>query len=172
MQKTLWITRTAVMAALLVALQWVTKPLGQFVTGSCVNLVLATAALVGGLWCGLTVAIISPFFAFLVGVGPALFPLVPLVSVGNAVLVMILWALCREKKLSALSFVAVALAAVGKFLTLWLLVVKLAVPALHLPEAAAAVMSLSFSWPQLITAAIGGTLAVTLSPVIRKAVEK
>lgn len=39
-KKTLWITETAVMIALLVALQWATKPLGQFVTGSCVNLVL------------------------------------------------------------------------------------------------------------------------------------
>ena len=31
-KKTLWITETAVMIALLVALQWATKPLGQFVT--------------------------------------------------------------------------------------------------------------------------------------------
>ena len=172
MQKTLWITRTAVMAALLVALQWVTKPLGQLVTGSCVNLVLGTAALAGGLWCGVTVAAISPFFAFLVGVGPVLFPVVPLISVGNAVLVLILWALCHERKLSAVSFGAVALAAAGKFLTLWLLAVKLAIPALQLSEAASAAISLSFSWPQLVTAAIGGTLAVTLAPMIRKAINK
>ena len=64
-KKTLWITETAVMIALLVALQWATKPLGQFVTGSCVNLVLGVSVLVGGLWCGLTVALVSPFFAFL-----------------------------------------------------------------------------------------------------------
>ena len=32
--KTYWIAETAVMIALLVALQWATKPLGQFVTGS------------------------------------------------------------------------------------------------------------------------------------------
>ena len=36
--KTFWIAETAVMIALLVALQWATKALGQFVTGSCVNL--------------------------------------------------------------------------------------------------------------------------------------
>ena len=70
-KKTLWITETAVMIALLVALQWATKPLGQFVTGSCVNLVLGVSVLVGGLWCGLTVALVSPFFAFLLGIGPA-----------------------------------------------------------------------------------------------------
>ena len=44
-KKTLWITETAVMIALLVALQWATKPLGQFVTGSCVNLVLGVSVL-------------------------------------------------------------------------------------------------------------------------------
>lgn len=76
-KKTLWITETAVMIALLVALQWATKPLGQFVTGSCVNLVLGVSALVGGLWCGLTVALVSPFFAFLLGIGRRFCPLSP-----------------------------------------------------------------------------------------------
>ena len=88
-KKTLWITETAVMIALLVALQWATKPLGQFVTGSCVNLVLGVSVLVGGLWCGLTVALVSPFFAFLLGIGPAFLPIVPMVAVGNMVLVVI-----------------------------------------------------------------------------------
>ena len=43
--KVLWITRTAVMMALLVTLQWATSGLGQFVTGSCVNAVLAITVL-------------------------------------------------------------------------------------------------------------------------------
>ena len=44
-KKILWITETAVMLALLVTLQAVTKPLGQLVTGSCVNAVLAITVL-------------------------------------------------------------------------------------------------------------------------------
>ena len=36
-KKILWITETAVMLSLLVALQAITKPMGQMVTGSCVN---------------------------------------------------------------------------------------------------------------------------------------
>ena len=36
-----WITETAVMLALLIALQALTKPLGQLVTGSCVNAVIS-----------------------------------------------------------------------------------------------------------------------------------
>ena len=50
MKKTIWIVRTAVCLALLLVLQVATKSLGQFVTGSCVNLVLAMAALTGGVW--------------------------------------------------------------------------------------------------------------------------
>ena len=48
MKKTTWIARTAVCLALLLAVQFFTKSLGQLVTGSCVNLVLAVAALIGG----------------------------------------------------------------------------------------------------------------------------
>ena len=54
------LTETAAMLALLVALQTLTQPLGQLVTGSCVNAVLAIAAIMGGFGCGLTVAAISP----------------------------------------------------------------------------------------------------------------
>ena len=36
-------------------------------------------------------------------------------------------------------------------------------------EKQVAAISASFSWPQLVTAAIGGVLAVTIAPLIRKA---
>ena len=77
------------MLALLVTLQALTKPLGQLVTGSCVNTVLAVSALVGGLWCGLTVAVISPILAFLLGIAPQILT-VPAIMAGNAVFVLLL----------------------------------------------------------------------------------
>ena len=52
----LWITETAVMLALLVTLQALTKAAGQYVTGSCVNLILAVTALTAGLGSGAAVA--------------------------------------------------------------------------------------------------------------------
>ena len=51
-KKIRWITETAIMLALLVTLQALTKGFGQFVTGSCVNAVLAVAVLLAGLWVG------------------------------------------------------------------------------------------------------------------------
>ena len=62
-KKILWITETAIMLALLVTLQALTKPLGQLVTGSCVNAILAVTVLVAGISSGVTVAVISPVLA-------------------------------------------------------------------------------------------------------------
>ena len=69
-KKIRFITETAVMLALLVALQAVTKPLGQLVTGSFVNTVLAVTVLFAGLYSGITVAVISPVLAYLLGIAP------------------------------------------------------------------------------------------------------
>lgn len=176
-KKTLWITRTAVMIALLVALQFVTKAAGQFVTGSCVNLVLAVSALTGGLWCGLTVALLSPFFAYLLGIGPALIQIVPAISLGNAVFVVLLSLLCPRAAKAAgaggklLPFAGAAAAALAKFAALYLVVVRLLLPVLGLPDKQVAAMSLMFSWPQLVTALIGGLLGVAVSLAVNAAMK-
>ena len=81
-KRVLWLTETAALTALLIILQTVTKPAGQYVTGSCVNAVLAVSALAVGVGSGLTVALLSPFFAFLLGIGPQLLPIVPSIAVG------------------------------------------------------------------------------------------
>ena len=67
-KKTLWLTETAMLIALLIVLQAVTKSWGQIVTGSFVNTVLALSVLTVGLWSGVTVAALSPFFAFMLGI--------------------------------------------------------------------------------------------------------
>ena len=54
-KKVLWITETAVMLALLVTLQALTKPMGQLVTGSCVNAVLAISVLLVGMSSGIKI---------------------------------------------------------------------------------------------------------------------
>ena len=87
-QKVLWITETAILLALLLVFQVVTKPLGQLVTGSLVNLVLIVAVMVAGLASGLTIAIVSPILASILGISP-LWVLVPFIALGNTVLVLI-----------------------------------------------------------------------------------
>jgi len=175
----LWITRTGVLTALLIALQWATsftQPFaGQYITGSCVNGVLAVAALLFGLWSGIAVAVISPFCAFLLGIGPKLIQIVPGVALGNAVLVVLLYLLVgRNRQPLWRQLAGSAGAALGKFLALYLVVVRGIVPAmadgLKAPQIAA--FSAMFSWPQLVTAVIGTGLALALLPTLRKGIQK
>ena len=164
------ITRTAILLALLVALQYATSSLGQLVTGSCVNLVLAVAALFAGLWSGVAVAAVSPFFAFLLGVGPKLAAVVPFIALGNLVYVLLLSLWGGKRGDSPLRrLFAVGAAAGCKALALYVLVVRLLLPTLGLPEAQAALMSRMFSWPQFVTALVGGCLALAVVPALKRA---
>lgn len=177
-----WITQTAVMLALLVVLQAVTKPLGQLVTGSCVNGVLAITALLAGLSSGITVALISPICAFLFGIAPNFVTILPIMA-GNVCFVVLLWLISGKSHRPVWRQpVAVVTAASAKFAVLYFLVVKvicgvasgallgkklgnvvvLAPPMLEKLPA-------MFSLPQLFTALIGGGVALLITPVLRKA---
>ena len=70
LKKIRWITETAVLLALLLTAQVLTKPFGQLVTGSFVNAILALTALYAGLSSGITVAVISPVMAWLLTIAP------------------------------------------------------------------------------------------------------
>ena len=167
-KKIRWIAETAMLTALLLVLQFVTKPLGQLVTGSCVNAVLAVSAIAAGLWSGLAVAIISPVFAFILGIGPQLFPLTPAIAAGNCTLVLLLCALYKDGSLIHRG-IAWLCASAAKFAVLYLLVVQVLCKVLELKEKQIATFTAMFSWPQLITALIGCGLALVIVPRIKKA---
>ena len=179
-KKIRWITETAVMLALLVTLQALTKGFGQLVTGSCVNAILAVAALVGGLSCGLTVALISPVLAFLLGIAPQILT-VPAIMVGNSLYVALLWLLSdKAGKELWKQIVALVVAAAVKFGALYLIVAKvicgLLAPSLlesgALKQPMLKALPATFSWPQLFTALIGGGVVILILPVLRKALKK
>lgn len=175
-----WITETAVMLALLVSLQALTKPAGQLVTGSCVNAVLAVSALVGGLGCGVTVALCSPVLAYLLGIAPQILT-VPAIMVGNCVFVMLLALLADKSGKNVLKqILAWIAAAAAKFVSLYAIVVLLICGVLREGLLASGLMKApmlkvlpaTFSWPQLITALVGGAVALLITPVLRKALRK
>ena len=180
-KKTLWITQTAAMLALLIALQWATsyipKPVGQFVTGSFVNAVLGITVLASGISSGVTVAVLSPIFAFLLNIAPNAVT-VPVIMVGNVLFVLVLKLADGDalwRKIGAL-----LAAAVIKFAALYALVVwvicGVAADALLakglLKTPMLSVLTASFSLPQLITALIGGGIALAIAPRIRRALHK
>lgn len=169
-KKTLWLTRTAMLIALLLVLQSVTKGAGQYVTGSCVNAVLAVAALVSGIGSAAVVALVSPFAAFILGIGPQLLPIVPAIALGNLVYVAVLWVITKKHRMmSARGVVAWIASAVCKFLTLYLVVVKLLCNVLTLKPQQISTFTAMFSWPQLATALVGGGVALLVAAALRRA---
>ena len=179
-KKIWWITETAVMLALLVTLQTLTKPMGQLVTGSFVNAVLAVTVLVAGLYSGVTVALISPVLAYLLGIAPQILT-VPAIMVGNTAYVVLLYFIAGTDSKKVLRRAAAwIIAATVKFATLYAIVVWLicGVFAERLMDAGTLkapmlnMLPATFSWPQLITAMIGGAVALIIAPLIRKALDK
>lgn len=176
-KKILWITESAVMMALLVTLQTLTKPAGQLVTGSCVNVCLAIAVLVGGLNCGMTVAFFSPIIAFFLGIAPQILT-VPAIVVGNMVYVTILYLLAdRRGKKTMKQITAWILAAFLKFAVLYFIVIKLICGVFAegllakgmLKEPMLKALPATFSYTQLIGALVGGSVALFIAPILIRA---
>ena len=176
----LWITETAVMLALLVSLQALTKPMGQLVTGSFVNAVLAVTALVAGLSSGMTVAVISPVLAYLLGIAPQILT-VPAIMVGNLVYVVLLSLLVgKADKNAAGKVIGWIAAAAAKFAVLYAVVVWLICGVFSegllasgaLKASMLTALPVTFSWTQLVTALIGGGVAMLIVPLLRKALRK
>ena len=189
-KKIQWITQTAVMLALLICLQWVgsfvpdqlTK---QLITGSLVNCVLAVTVLFVGMSSGITVALISPICAFLFGIAPNFITVAP-IMLGNVCYVVLLKRIIGKTwKPFWKQPVALISAAVVKFGVLYLLVVELICgvasgvllgkklgQTVLLAPPMLKMLPTMFAWPQLVTALIGGTLALLIVPVLRKAYRK
>lgn len=189
-KKIRWITETAVMLALLICLQWagsfvpeqMTK---QLITGSFVNAVLAVTVLMVGLSSGITVALISPVFAYFLKIAPNFITVLP-IMVGNVCFVVLLRLICgKTMKPVWKQPIALAAAAVVKFGVLYVLVVKIicgVASGALLGKKLGSVVLLAppmlkmlptmFAWPQLVTALIGGTLALVIVPTLRKALHR
>ena len=182
-KKILWITQTAAMLAMLIALQWATsyipKPAGQFVTGSLVNAVLGVTVLTAGLSGGITVALLSPIFAFLLKIASNVVT-VPAIMVGNVLFVAVLKLAGGGAECLWRRMIALLGAALVKFAALYALVVwvicgvaadmLLAQGILEKPMLNA--LPVTFSVPQLVTALIGGAVALMVAPRIRKALHR
>lgn len=175
-KKALWITQTAAMLALLITLQWATRSLGQIATGSCVNAVLAVTVLFCGMGSGLAVALCSPVFAWLFGIAPQLVT-VPAIMAGNAVFITVLWLFIGKQQNPWRKLAAWLCAAASKFAVLHVLVVRvicglasgvlLDMQVLKTPMLEK--LPAMFTWPQLVTALIGGGAALLMVPVLKKA---
>ncbi|MBE7037832.1 MAG: ECF transporter S component [Ruminococcaceae bacterium] len=167
-----FITYTAALLSMLIVAQFFSKPLGQLVTGALVNFILISACLVVNVEAGLVVAIVSPFLASMLGIGPKLIELVAAIAVGNSVLVLTYYIIFRWIKRNSVSYpMAIAYGAILKFAALYFGVVKFLLPFLNVGEAAMKAYGATFGITQLFTAFLGGIIAWIIVPTVKRAVK-
>ena len=181
----LLIVPTALLLALTLVFQVFVRaavlPLGNIintiVVGSLVNLCLFVAAGTVGWRGSAVIAVAAPVVAFFMG-HIAFAPMLAIVAVGNLVLCLLYEAVSRGATTGLKPWIAVGISAVSKFAVLYVLMVILFVGIL-LPDmvpaakatAVGTVISTMFSWPQIITALIGGIVAVPVISAVRKALK-
>ena len=134
----------------------------QLITGSLVNCVLFVFAYRVGALSGVLIGLLSSLLAFTLGIGPALFPVVPVVGLGNAVLALLFALLMKKTSLPRIADMLIS--ALTKCAFLWVCVPAVLRMLGSVPEKQVAVMSAMFSWPQGVTAVIGGALALLIIP--------
>lgn len=153
--KTNLLTKAAVLLAIAMVFQ-ITK-MGQYITGTGINAVFITAVGVCGLPWAAAIGFMTPMLAVLLGVQPpATIVLVPFIIAANIVYAALFRILKKYNK-----YIGVVAAAFAKFILLYtaanIIVNKLPAP-----------IKLAFSFPQLITAAAGGAIALIILKVAKK----
>jgi hypothetical protein len=164
-----FITRTALLLAVTVVCQMlrplITLPgLGStFVIGSLVNASLAVSSAVVGIWGGIVISVVAPIIAFMQNHIQFVW-LIPIVAAGNIILVVLFGWYYKKNRWMAMGLSS-ALKALGLYM-----MVKVTVGVLMIPEGPAKMISLMFSWPQFVTAAIGGALASLILRALPKTI--
>ncbi len=177
----LLITRISICLAVLLVVQFVTRFLGiQLITGSFVNLMLLVCSTVCGIYGGLTLAIISPLLACILGIAPN-WVLVPFIIIGNILYVLItglpfnkLYKKNVQPNFKSV-FYAVIFVVLGssvKFTAIYCSIKYIATWTGFIQNGMASkLLSGAMGITQLFTGLIGGCISLFLMPVLKKIVK-
>ncbi|MCL2740403.1 MAG: hypothetical protein FWE47_04350 [Oscillospiraceae bacterium] len=149
---------------------------GVLIIGSLVNLVLFVAAGRVGLWGTIFIGIALPIFASMQAHLPHIY-LVPVVALGNCIIAIVWWLLHTKTKWCSQT-ISMLIAAAFKFLFLWwavpfafrtflysgLITIAPGTNSTTILE----MLVRNMSWPQLVTAIIGGYLAIIVLRLLPK----
>lgn len=161
-----FITRVGILLALTVVFQSLGRfiplgPNGNFIVGPLVNACLLIAAASVGIGAGAIIAVITPFTALLTGAAiPPLF--IPFIAIGNFLIVLGFYLLMKKSKIAG-----VILGSVLKFGFLFASIRFFVNFAAVNPKKAVNLVAM-FSIPQLITALMGGVIALIVIRALGK----
>ncbi|MFA6437498.1 MAG: ECF transporter S component [Candidatus Paceibacterota bacterium] len=134
----------------------------QFITGPIINAILFASTIILGRESAIIIGLIPSLIALSFGLlSPALAPIVPFIMMSNALLVMIFGAF-RKKNY----WIGMIFASILKFV--FLFVTSSIVINLLLKKEVATKVAQIMSWPQLITAIMGGIIAFLIIKATKK----
>jgi hypothetical protein len=172
-----FLTRTALLLAVAIAFQLFGKliPYNNFIVGPVVNAVLLVATAAAGFWSGTAISVIAPLvsaFTNKAPIAPLVIAFSPFIIIGNIIIVLAFYLLTKRKSGNALTgqVLGVVAGSVLKFGFLYGAITVFTSLVDMKPQQAAALTSL-FSWPQLITAVIGGVIAIIVLKLAGKSLE-
>jgi len=161
------LTRTAVLLAVVVVIQMFGRslPNSNLIVGPLVNMCLLIATMTAGVGGGITIAILSPFTSLINNNAPvaaALLPFAPIIALANVIFILVFYFFYNKNK-----YVGWVSAAVLKFGFLFMSI-RVFLNILDFSKFADKLFAL-FSGTQLITALIGGFVALPIIMVVKKA---
>jgi len=174
---TTYVTRAAIVLALTIALQFALREfvpsappfniVNLFLVGSIVNLGLLLATETAGLWAGIIIALSTPITAWMQAHLPSP-TMIPAVMAGNIILVVLYWLATRKGSgQDWIRWLGLIAGAIVKMAFLYYAIGMIVGSLSALPPAAAAFIRFSFSWPQFVTAIIGGVLSFMIARRIK-----
>lgn len=163
------VVRSGMFLALAIAFQIIGRfapGLSQYVVGPGINAVLLMAAFACGTGWGIAIGVLTPITAWLVGqLAQALAPFIPFIIIGNVIFILFFGILKNYKKWGI--YVGWIVGAIGKFLFLYIAATRLInVFSIQLPSKIVKVLAVSMGTPQLITALVGGFIAIIIIKTI------
>ncbi|MBP0979690.1 MAG: hypothetical protein J6C55_03505 [Oscillospiraceae bacterium] len=137
--------------------------LNQLVIGSFVNMILILLTTKFGIYCAAATGALSSVMAFLLQIGPIFPQIVAFISISNIIFVLVFYLISiiyNSKNKKYILVLGVVVSAIIKFLFL-----KLTIPwslniIKDITKTQIQVLTVMFSWPQLVTALTGGFLAL------------
>ncbi|OPJ59345.1 ECF transporter S component [Clostridium oryzae] len=169
------LARTALLLALAIIIQFLGRNLpaiNQFMVGPLINAILLITTFVCGTIWGISIGILTPILAWAVGQLPSpMAPFIPFIIIGNIIFVLA-FGLLKSKSYG--KYLGILIGSILKFAFLSLSARKLvALFKLAIPSKVANKLIIMMGIPQLITALIGGILALVVIYILinRKVIE-
>lgn len=158
------LVQTGLMLALALVFQVGFASFAQVAVGPLVNMVLFITAMMVSPISAVFVGLLTPLVAFLMGI-MGMFPLVPVIAIGNALLVVVFSYFYNKKTIKFNEYIGLIVSAFVKFAFL-ATAVRIILPMFVPKVPPVLVTALSFN--QFITAMVGGVLALVIVKVLNK----